>query len=123
MVWIRSSTSTPPSAGVAHFSLAFDHPPCSRQVRLQACILASQPGQFVLARVSRRPTRRSTQRLECSLLPLPAPLGDRRCVQPLPTKESASAVTIAAFVFFEDPQLVLRRKHAPRRSLGDLGFY
>src|SRR5438270_12423807 len=34
-----------------------------------------------------------------------------------------AAVTIAAFVFFEDPQLVLRRKHAPRRSLGDLGFY
>src|SRR2546427_5266397 len=87
------------------FSLDFDHPPCFRQVRLQACILAAQSGQLVLALVSRRPTRRNTQRMECSLLPLPAPLGDRRRVQPLPTQESASAVTIAAFVFFEEPQL------------------
>src|SRR2546421_10194129 len=102
MVWIRSSTSTPPSAGVAHFSLDFDHPPCFRQVRLQACILASQPGQLVLAWVSRRPTRRSTQRLECSFLPLPAPFRDRRCVQSFVSEESASPVTIAAFVFFED---------------------
>src|SRR5207302_9110838 len=55
------------------FSLDFDHPPCFRQVRLQACILAAQPSQLVLALVSRRPHSRSNPCLECCFLPLLAP--------------------------------------------------
>src|SRR5438270_13923191 len=35
------------------------------------------------------------------------------------SRSASSAVMIAAFVFFEDPQLVVRRKRAPRCSLGD----
>jgi len=44
-------------------------------------------------RVTRRPTPRSAQCLQCAIIALLAPFRDRRCVQPLAAQEGTFAVT------------------------------
>ena len=80
------------------------------------------PDDFTLARVSWWSATCPTQSLQCAFLSLTAPFRDRRRVQPFATQQSASTVTVAPFVFREDPQLVLRRKPPSAGALRYLGF-
>src|SRR5215831_6452494 len=76
----------------------------------------------MVACIARRPTRRSAQGVERTLVALFAPLHDQRRVQALASEKGASTIAIPPLVFGQNPQLVLRAVRPTRRALSDLGL-
>src|SRR5215204_4492670 len=92
--------------------------PC--QARPPAARPAAQPDVVSFDGVDWRPARRRTQRRQGAPVALLAPLGEQRCIQPLPAKQRALAFTAEPLVLGQDPQLVRRRILPAHGPLGDL---
>src|SRR6266511_1326063 len=102
-------------------SLDLDHLAGLAELCLQALVLLAQPGDLLLAGVSRLASRRLGQRLQRPAVTLLAPLGDQGGVQALTPQQRTLALLVQPLVLLQDLRLVLRRVPPwPASTPGDL---